>query len=132
MLERSFRLKIAGVPLVGKIDRIDESEGSYEIIDYKTGEAKDKRKVDRDKQLTIYGMAAKEALGVKAEKLSLFFVETGEKVTTTRTDDEYEKERKYLEKTAKEIKNSSFKPKPGYPFPCGFCEYNKICPFASK
>ncbi|OGV91456.1 hypothetical protein A2783_01475 [Microgenomates group bacterium RIFCSPHIGHO2_01_FULL_45_11] len=131
-LEQSFRLRIAGIPFLGKIDRIDETISGYEIVDYKTGEAADQKRVDRDKQLTIYGLAAKEALKLSIARMSLFFVEKGEKVTTVRTDEDYQREREHLEKMVEKIKGSDFKATPGYPFPCKFCEYKTICPFAKK
>jgi len=131
-LEKKFRLNLGGIPLIGKIDRIDESEDGVEIVDYKTGSAKDEKQVARDKQLTIYGLAAKEALGVEVDKFSLYFLESGKKVTTTRNDSDYEKVRRDLEDKVGVIKKSNFGAKPNYPFPCKFCEYNKICPFASR
>lgn len=131
-LEKSFRLSIAGIPLKGKIDRIDQVGDEYEIIDYKTGQPKDKKAVKRDHQLTIYGLAANEALKINATKLSLYFIETNTKVTTTRTSADYQKEKQRLKAITKKIKSSDFKPKPGYPFPCKFCEYKNICPYAKK
>jgi len=59
-LERDFNLKINGHTVTGKIDRIDESEKGVEIIDYKTGAAKDRLRPEDKMQLMIYQIAAKE------------------------------------------------------------------------
>lgn len=132
LLEKRFRINLSGIQLIGKIDRIDETEEGLEIVDYKTGEARDQKTVDRDKQLSIYGIAAREALGLKISKMSLYYIEENLKIETIRTEKNLEKEKKYLKEITQKIKESEFPPKPGYPFPCGFCEYKRICPFASK
>jgi len=131
-LEQSFKLVIGGIPLIGKIDRIDKNGQAYEIIDYKTGSAGRKGQADKDEQLSIYALAAHEALGIEAERLSLYFIESNEKEASTRTLKQMEKKRADLEEMVEEIKSSKFEPKPGNPFPCGFCEYRKICPFADR
>lgn len=129
ILERNFRLNIAGTPFIGKIDRIDETNDGYEIIDYKTGGSKSQQVVDKDKQLTIYGLAAKEAFAMEISKLSLYYIEENKKVTTARDKEQFEKEKKYLKQMKDQIKKSKFRAKPGYPFPCKFCEYSRICPY---
>ncbi len=130
-LEKGFRLTIAGVPLVGKIDRLDKVGDKFEIVDYKTGDQTTKN-VDKDEQLTIYALGAKHSLNLKVQQLSLYFLETNQKVSTTRSDKDLDNFLKYLEKQVKDIKSSHFPASPGYPFPCGFCEYARICPFVSK
>lgn len=132
LLEQAFRINVAGVNLIGKIDRIDKTDEGYEIIDYKTGQLKDQKKVDRDEQLSIYALAAREALQIKADKLSLYFVEENQKVETERSEKQLQKKREELAKTIEEIKQSEFPAKPGYPYPCGFCEFKRICPYAAK
>jgi DNA helicase-2/ATP-dependent DNA helicase PcrA len=132
-LEQRFRVMLGQTPLVGKIDRIDKlPDGSYELIDYKTGQAKDQKAVDKDAQLTIYNMAAKWALGITPKNLCLFFIEAGQKVDTTRTDDQLKKKFEQMQTIVEEIIKSDFKATPGYPMPCHYCEYKRICPFAKK
>ena len=130
MLEKPFRLKINDVVLVGTIDRIDAIDGGHEIIDYKTGSLKNKKEVDRDEQLSIYTLAAAEVLGIETQKQALYFVENEEKVETTRSKAQLARKRKDLEKIIEEMKKSKFPAKPG--FVCGYCEFKRICPFASK
>ncbi len=130
VLEKPFRLKIGDVVLTGTIDRIDRVNDGFEIVDYKTGSLKKKKDVDRDEQLTIYALAAEEALGIKAKKQALYFIEDGEKVETERSEAQLSKKRKDLDKVIDEMKKSKFEAKPG--FACGFCEFRKICPYAEK
>jgi RecB family exonuclease len=134
LLEQSFRLKLDTATLIGKIDRIDtRSDNSLEIIDYKTGEQKkrDQKKVDKDNQLTIYALAAKEVLKLPIQTMSLYYIEGGEKLTTTRTNEELNKAKTKLEGQIHTMQSSNFPAKPD-PVKCGFCEYQSLCPFASK
>jgi DNA helicase II / ATP-dependent DNA helicase PcrA len=132
LLEQAFRLKLNGVTLVGKIDRIDTNQaGEYEIVDYKTGTHKDQKKVDKDDQLTLYTLAAKEALGLDIQNASLYFLENGgHKVTTTRTPEQVAKAREKLLKDIDVMQTSEFPAKPD-PVKCGFCEFSSLCPFAA-
>jgi len=146
-LEKKFTLKVDGLPLIGSIDRIDEvaKEGKapqlarrrgrspdrsgrrgVDIIDYKTGKVKDQRAVDRDEQLTIYALAARDALGLKPESLALYFIETNEKVVTTRTDEKLDQKMAELKETIAAIKESEFAPTPN--FLCDYCDFRHICP----
>lgn len=131
-LEKSFRITISGIPLVGKIDRIDKVGDSYEIVDYKTGSSKDKKQVDKDEQLSIYALGAKHALSLPIKTLSLYFLETNEKVSTTRSETELKATFTRLKERINQMQTSKFSAKPGYPFPCSYCDYKSICPFAAK
>jgi DNA helicase-2/ATP-dependent DNA helicase PcrA len=132
MLEREFRLNLNGVILKGKIDRIDETDEGLKIIDYKTGSAQKKNTVDRDEQLSIYALAGKEALNLPIEKLALYFIEDNSKVETKRSEKQIADKKAELAAVVEKIKQGEFIAKPGFPFPCGFCEFKLICPHAEK
>lgn len=126
-LEKKFTVRIEDVSLVGSIDRIDQvGGGKFEVVDYKTGSEKDQRAVDRDKQLTIYALASKEALNIRPDVLSLYFLETNKKISTSRTVEQLEKERQNIVETLEKIKQSEFPAKVS--MLCRYCDYNKICP----
>ncbi|MFW6110300.1 MAG: ATP-dependent helicase [Patescibacteria group bacterium] len=125
-LEKKFKLNIDGIPLLGSIDRVDQLENGVEIIDYKTGRVKEQSQVDRDDQLTIYALAARDALGLSSGSLALYFVSGNKKVTTTRTDKDLDEKREELVETLEKIRESKFSAEPG--FLCDYCEYRHICP----
>lgn len=130
-LEKPFNIRIDGIRFYGRIDRIDEiNNNSVEIIDYKTGTAKTQKDVDKDKQVALYAIAAKEALGFEPTKLTLYFLEADEKITTTRTDEDLLKVKEEIKESLENIKKGDFTAKPG--MICNWCDYKDICPFAYK
>lgn len=131
-LEKNFTMKIDGVTLTGKIDRIERTdEGRIAIVDYKTGEPQDQKAVDKDEQLTIYALAAEEALGIKPESLSLYFLEKGGgRVETKRNEKQLAKAKEKLAKQIDRLRRSGFEATPNE-FRCRYCEYNKLCPKAA-
>ncbi len=130
-LEKTFNLSFAGTKFTGKIDRIDElTGGGVEIVDYKTGSSKDQKVVDNDDQVTIYAIAAKRALGLDPKMLSLYFVEAGKKISTTRTEAQLKKTEEEVSEVVDEMKKGKFEATPGVH--CTYCDYKNICPFAYK
>ena len=124
-IEKDFNLKIGDATFRGKIDRIDEVEGGVEILDYKTGKVKKQKDVDADEQLSLYALAATKVLGLKPVKLSLYFLDEGKKVTTTRSEEVLAGFEAQVEETVAAIRASSFSPTPG--FQCQFCDFLNIC-----
>lgn len=129
-LEKPFNIRLDGVKFFGRIDRIDDlGNNEVEIVDYKTGNEngkKGQKEVDNDSQVTLYAIAAKEALGYEPKLLSLYFVETGQKFTTTRTPEQLEKKKKEVKEVIDKMRSGNFEPTPG--MHCDWCDYNKICP----
>lgn len=133
-LERIFNIKIDGTKFTGRIDRMDAigEPGSkkVEIIDYKTGKTKTQKEVDKDDQVTVYAIAAKEAFGLDAEKLSLYFVEDNQKITTTRTPEQLQEKKQEILEIVQKMKIGEFEATPG--MHCEWCDFKLICPKAFK
>ncbi|MBN1162860.1 UvrD-helicase domain-containing protein [Patescibacteria group bacterium] len=128
-LEKSFKLNIDGIKFYGRIDRIDKLPGAgVEIIDYKTGSAKTQKEVDMDDQVAFYAIAAKEALNLEPKKLTYYFVQQDQKISTTRSPEQLQKEKQKAKSTIEKIKSGNFEATPG--MICKWCDYKDICPNA--
>jgi RecB family exonuclease len=127
-LEWKFTIPVGEHTITGFVDRIDPlGEGTCAIFDYKTGKSKPQKEVDADLQLGIYALAVREGLGLRAEKLSLYFLQKDEIVTTTRTDEQLAAVVDEVLSVAEGISSRRFEPNPG-DFKCGRCDYAGICP----
>ena len=125
-LERPFNVRIEDFLINGRIDRIDKlADGTYEIIDYKTGSKKDEN-LKKNLQLSIYALACRDIFKLKVSKLSLYYLDGNEKVSTDRTDSELESTKNEIMSNIELLKSSDFAPTPG--FHCQFCEFKMICP----
>lgn len=118
----------------GKIDRVDVlPDGSIEIIDYKTGATiPTQREVDSNLQLSFYTLAATSiptspfGKSPKEVKLSLYFLDQQQKISTTRTKEQLEKAIEEIYKVREEIEKSDFKCS-GHMFCQNNCEYSLFC-----
>jgi len=129
-LEQSFNLKINGNTVIGKIDRIDKKGGEIELIDYKTGTQKEKINSKEKEQLLIYQIAAEEVFGLKPQKLTYYYLDTGKRLSFLGKEKDKEKQRQKIISQIAKIKNSDFSATPGWQ--CKFCDFKDICEYAQK
>ncbi|MGH2557036.1 MAG: RecB family exonuclease [Actinomycetota bacterium] len=127
-LEFRFTIEIEGVHLSGVIDRMDRMPGGgYEIIDYKTSRRlPPKAVVDRDLQLSVYYLAAKEIWGIEPERLTLYYLLPGERMSTFRTAADADELRRRIATVAERIAAGKFEPRPN-PL-CDWCDFQHVCP----
>src|SRR4051794_20734838 len=130
--ERSFAFKLGDHLLRGRVDRVDKRpDGSYELIDYKTGKSKTEDELREDIQLSLYQMGARESWRLETSAQSYFYVLTGEKVPVEHSEEELDRVRATVAEIADGILAQEFEPKPSYEV-CSFCDYRIICPAAEK
>jgi DNA helicase-2/ATP-dependent DNA helicase PcrA len=130
--ERSFAFRLGPHLLRGRVDRVDRRpDGSYELIDYKTGKAKTGEELREDVQLSLYQMGARESWRLETSAQSYFYVLTGEKVPVEHSEEELERVKATIRWIANGILRQQFEPTPS-PDVCRFCDYRIICPAAEK
>lgn len=131
-LEKQFVWKVDDIGVTGYIDRIDElSDGSYEVIDYKTGSSggvkKLEKRVAKEEQLMIYALACRDVLDLNVSKFTLYFLEDGLMASTNFSAEELESLADHLVVMAHKIRRARFEAKPSV-FNCQYCSYKDICP----
>jgi len=131
-LERKFDIRIGAHQVRGRVDRVDRlPDGSYELIDYKTGERKSEAQLENDLQLALYRLAARDAWELEAGTGSYYYVLDAEKVAAPiRPDDAERVERTVLE-VGEGVLGQDFEPRPA-PTTCSWCDYRLICPAAES
>lgn len=116
----------------GRIDRVDDlGGGKIEIVDYKTGRVPSKREIDANLQLSIYAIAATEvhefpfARKAADVTLTLYYFDSRQKISTTRSMEQLQKEKERIMTVARNIEISDFRCS-GNPI-CKTCEYKFFC-----
>jgi putative RecB family exonuclease len=127
-LEHRFSIEVEGVQVQGVIDRMDRIPGGgYEIIDYKTNRRlPPMSRIDQDLQLSIYWLAAREIWGIEPEKLTLYYLLPGQRMTTTRTAQQADDLKRRIAVVAERIAAGKFEPREN-PL-CNWCDYQALCP----
>lgn len=130
-LEKKVDLKVGDFVLDVRIDRIDDlGKGKVEIIDYKTGKPKKQDFAESSLQLSIYALACKEVLKLDPSQVSFYYVNPNEKVTATRTAEDYDETKKTIIDIGTKISEEKFDPTPGRV--CKWCDYSSMCPVWDK
>jgi len=138
-LEKGFFVKIMRgkgeemYTLKGFIDRIDQLvDGSVELIDYKTGKAKEKLEGEDKLQLLLYQLACAEVPavtgGLKVSKLTFYYLDGDKQVSFLGSEKDLEKVKDEVISVIEEIKNSQFEATPEYNT-CKYCDFKDICEF---
>jgi DNA helicase-2/ATP-dependent DNA helicase PcrA len=134
-MEQTFTVPLgSGLKIGGRLDRVDDiGGGMIEIIDYKTGATiPTQKEVDKNLQLSFYALAATKipnspfAKTPDKVKLSLYYLDEQEKISTTRTAKQLEEATKEIFKVRDEIEKSDFKCS-GHMFCQMGCEFSLFC-----
>jgi DNA helicase-2/ATP-dependent DNA helicase PcrA len=129
-LERQFEFRIGPHYLRGRVDRVDQRpDGSFEVIDYKTGQRVETGRHGGDIQLALYRLGAREAWDTEITAGSYYYVLEGEKVEVEAAPDDRERVERTALEVGEGILGQDFEPRPS-PGVCGWCDFRLVCPAA--
>ncbi|MBV9574888.1 MAG: ATP-dependent helicase [Acidobacteriales bacterium] len=129
--EEAFEVKINGITVAGRVDRIDRIDSErVAIIDYKTGRPQSQDDAEKSLQLSIYALAAREKWGYRVDRLEFYNLASNVAVITRRSEAQLCKASVRVEQAAKKIVQGEFEPKAG--FHCKFCPYQSLCPATER
>jgi CRISPR/Cas system-associated exonuclease Cas4 (RecB family) len=131
-LEKGFGVRkdepfsINGHPVQGFIDRVDEKDGKFWIVDYKTDKSEPHPFVlHRNIQFSIYSYAFRKLFETEEEGLLYYHLRTGKPFKTHRSEKDYDYVKRVLDEVAEGITNDRFFPM--YGFKCKYCDYQIHC-----
>ena len=128
-VEERFELDMGDFVLAGVIDRVDrDADGSYEIIDYKTGRRLPTlSRLREDAQLPIYQLACREVWGVTPSKLSFYYLVHNRRYSTRPRDaDGLTRILDRLQAVAEAVARGDFPATPNRL--CDWCSFSDLCP----
>ncbi len=134
-VEQSVNFELDGVNFFGIIDRIDKnSDGTYTIYDYKTGNAKSQKTVcpegeyeDYYNQIGLYKYYFEQSTGCKVKETTFIFPEDFTKnLTINFTDDEIKNIETSFKTAISDIKSYKFEPSYKKEV-CQNCQFREFC-----
>lgn len=128
--EKEFRLEIGGFSVLGFIDRVNRvDDETVEIVDYKTNHQLFTRdEVDASLQMSLYELAARQLWPwAKKVRLTFWMLRHGLRQTTTRTADELDAAKAYVEAMGKQTEAASDYPARVHSG-CTYCDHRSACP----
>lgn len=131
-IEKSFTFELGPHTLRGRVDRVDRlPDGTYELIDYKTGRPRTAHQLREDVQLSLYAIGAKEAWHLESSEQAYLYVLDDEKVRVPTEDIDPDWIRDTVFEVADGILGQGFEPTPSFAA-CSMCDYRIACPAAER
>lgn len=125
--EREFIFEQDGWTFRGKIDRVDKHpDGSWEVIDYKTGTDMDLSiPVTDSLQLGIYALGAQRAWNMKTGKVTYYFTAFNQTQSAPFKAFDEQKILNIFMDVGKQIEAGDFTPNTAH---CAQCAFKNTCP----
>jgi len=123
-LEHAFDVAVDGWRLRGVIDRIDETDGGWKIIDYKSGRPLTRKK--RDLQVALYAVGAMDAMHLEPVDLEVVYLASGQSVRIEDVADLVRDARRRGSDVAAGIRAGRFESRPERRR-CRLCPYRLAC-----
>lgn len=125
--EAWFELPFDDAVVVGSIDRVDDDDGVLRVVDYKTNKrVKDRDRVKRSLQLSIYALACEHLYGQLPATVALDFVVAGVEIVVDVADLDLDAARTAVAETAAAVRAEAYDPTPMRL--CDWCDFRPVCP----
>jgi DNA helicase-2/ATP-dependent DNA helicase PcrA len=126
-IEKSFAWPWEDVVITGRIDQINRVQGKrVEIVEYKTGEPRPPRTVEKSYQLALYAQAVEHQLGLRPERLTLYNFTANQAISFSPDESNTKRMLDKAREVVAGIRANDYAAKSGYH--CRYCDYQKICP----
>jgi putative RecB family exonuclease len=114
--------------VVGSIDRVDvDDDGDLHVVDYKTNRSvKDRARVARSLQLSLYALACRHLYGRLPRTVSLDFVVAGVEVRVGVDELDLARAHRAVLDTARAVRAGAYEPTPSRL--CDWCDHRALCP----
>ena len=128
-VEHKFLVNVDGIPLSGKIDRIDKVDQGISIIDYKTSkELFTMQHLEQDPQLTFYQLAVEKIWKLPVKSLTLYHLRSNTACSCGgRTPEKLDQARETIHNVADGIAREIF-PAAENRY-CAYCDFPEHCPY---
>jgi DNA helicase-2/ATP-dependent DNA helicase PcrA len=128
--EHDFSVELMGHAFRGRFDRVERRGERLVIIDYKTGQTQTPEELRTNRQFGFYRLAAERVYETAAVDLEAHYLASGEVVTVTKTDEQLERDEKWVYAVAKSIgearARNDFPVRPS-DFTCPSCPFRIVC-----
>jgi DNA helicase II / ATP-dependent DNA helicase PcrA len=130
LLEQPFVAGFPGWTLRGVVDRVDKNgEGTWKIVDYKTGRPLPASRLRRDLQLALYALGARRGLELAEEhavELEIVYLRDGRRVGIAAGQDLLGEAERVGQEVAAGVGAARFEARPGARR-CALCPYRLPC-----
>jgi len=129
LVESPFTVELDGWTLRGVIDRVDAPEaadGTWRIVDYKTGSPIPASRLRRDLQLALYALGARLALGLDPVELEIVYLRDGNRVVVPADEGLLDEACTIGGEVARSVRAQRFEPRPERRR-CSLCAYRLAC-----
>ena len=124
-VERRFTMQLAGVQLVGFMDRVDRiDDDTVRVLDYKSSRAY--MLPDDSMQLALYGIAAKQMYNVARVQIGFDLLRHNQVVVCDLTDEHAERCLQWVDTLARQLQAANDYPAKLNTF-CNWCVYKLQC-----
>lgn len=125
--EAWFELPFDDAVVVGSIDRVDDDDGVLRVVDYKTNKrVRDRDRVKRSLQLSIYALACEHLYGELPGTVSLDFVVAGREIVVDVDELDLDAARRAVHDAAEAVRAQQYEPTPMRL--CDWCDFRAVCP----